>query len=195
MADPSNGADGGAPYRIDYERLDIADLMEQVRARAAARPRPSGDDAAGGPSPDDPDALFVDPSPLPEAPPSRLRRILLRLSRPFTPLLKLLVLPVADELARTIRILDHAQRRVDHLVRKTDRTDRVLREFQERTRTRLEPAREDLKLLHNLAHNLVVELTKLKIEHEALKSKTRILEKDFETLSRRERAVETKVAP
>ncbi len=54
-------------------------------------------------------------------------------------------------------------------------------------------ARENTKLLHNLAHNLVVELTKLKIEQETVKSKARIMEKDFGTLEKREKSIEKKV--
>jgi hypothetical protein len=36
----------------------------------------------------------------------------------------------------------------------------------------------------------VAELTKLRVEHEALKLKTQVLEKDFEHLGRREKALE-----
>ena len=49
---------------------------------------------------------------------------------------------------------------------------------------------EYTKLLHSLSHNIVVELSKLKIEEETLKGKTRIMEKDFEFLGRREKALE-----
>jgi hypothetical protein len=52
---------------------------------------------------------------------------------------------------------------------------------------------ENTKLLHVMVHNLVIELTKLRIEHEALKSKMRIMEKDFEMLGKRERALEKRV--
>jgi len=52
---------------------------------------------------------------------------------------------------------------------------------------------ENTKLLHALVHNLVVELTKLRIEHEALKSKMRIMEKDFEALGKREKVLEKRM--
>jgi hypothetical protein len=39
----------------------------------------------------------------------------------------------------------------------------------------------------------VVELTKLKIEEETLKVKTRIMEKDFEFLEKKENAIEKEV--
>jgi len=54
----------------------------------------------------------------------------------------------------------------------------------------LEKTMEYTKLLHSLSHNIVVELSKLKIEEEDLKIKTRIMEKDFEFLGMRERALE-----
>jgi NADH/NAD ratio-sensing transcriptional regulator Rex len=53
--------------------------------------------------------------------------------------------------------------------------------------------KEYTKLLHSLSHNVVVEMTKLKIEEENLKIKARILEKDFEFLGRREKALEDQV--
>jgi hypothetical protein len=52
---------------------------------------------------------------------------------------------------------------------------------------------EYTKLLHSLSHNVVVEMSKLKIEEEGLKLKTRIMEKDFENLRSKEQALEHKV--
>jgi hypothetical protein len=97
---------------------------------------------------------------------------------PFSPLIKLLVLPVDEELRRTVILLDHANRRIDCLEKERRRIDRL----QEYTR-----------LLHHLSHNMVVEMSKLKIEAETLKTKTRILEKDFEWLGKREKALEKEV--
>ena len=57
----------------------------------------------------------------------------------------------------------------------------------------LSKVRDYVKLLHNLSHNIVIEITKLKIEEENLKIKTRIMEKDFEFLGKREKALEKHV--
>ncbi|MEA2004868.1 MAG: hypothetical protein U9O50_01150, partial [Acidobacteriota bacterium] len=57
----------------------------------------------------------------------------------------------------------------------------------------LEKAKEYTKLLHNLSHNIVVELTKLKIEQENLKLKVRIMGKDFEFLDKKEKQLEKNV--
>ncbi|MFW6140333.1 MAG: hypothetical protein ACOC5S_03150 [Acidobacteriota bacterium] len=53
--------------------------------------------------------------------------------------------------------------------------------------------KEYIKLLYGLSHNIVVELTKLKIEVEDLRVKLSILEKDFENFKKRERALEKRV--
>ena len=95
---------------------------------------------------------------------------------PLRPLIKLLILPVDEEYRRTALVLDHANRRIDRLEKDRDRNG---------SSTDL---REYTKLLHHLCHNLVVELSKLKIEEETLKTKTRVMEKDFEFLGKREKS-------
>ncbi|MFC2168813.1 hypothetical protein ACFLRW_07495, partial [Acidobacteriota bacterium] len=69
-----------------------------------------------------------------------------------------------------------------------------LSKFQSGTNEDLTTAKEYIKLLHNLSHNIVVEMTKLKIEEENLKIRTRILEKDFEHLKSREKALENRIS-
>ncbi len=98
--------------------------------------------------------------------------------KPFSPIIKLLVLPVHQELRETICILDRTNKRLD-----------VMSDFINETGR----AKEYAKLLHNLSHNIVVEMTKLKIEEENLKIRIRILEKDFEHLKSREKALESRI--
>ena len=52
---------------------------------------------------------------------------------------------------------------------------------------------EYIKLLHNSTNNLIVELSKLKIEEELLKTKIKVLEDKMEFLENRERAIEKKL--
>ncbi len=52
---------------------------------------------------------------------------------------------------------------------------------------------EYIKLLHNTANNMIVELSKLKIEEELLKTKIKVLEDKMEFLENRERAIEKKL--
>jgi K+-sensing histidine kinase KdpD len=105
---------------------------------------------------------------------------------PFRPLIKLLILPVYDEFQQTVGILHNANLRIDRLAEVTDR-DR------HNAVVRFDRLREYTKLLHSLSHNLVVELTKLKIENDTLKARLEILEKDFDFLGKRERALEREV--
>ncbi len=55
------------------------------------------------------------------------------------------------------------------------------------------PGIEYIKLLHNTSNNLIVELSKLKIEEELLKTKIKVLEDKMEFLENRERAIEKKL--
>jgi len=159
---------------IDYDHIDVALIMDGIKKKVAVE---TGD--APRTSEDDPPSL---PGPDLEAGQGRARRFLLRLMSPFKPLIKLLILPVAEEHRRAVLILDHANRRIDRLEH-----DRHL------TAERLNRLQEYTKLLHHLCHNLVVEMSKLKIEEETLKTKTRIMEKDFDYLGKREKALEKEV--
>lgn len=191
--------------KIDYENVDVADIMAQIKAKIAAMPKRPQEKVF---RPHD----YAPPlAPPPELPPepeggrSKLKGLLLKIMRPFAPLIKLLILPVHHELTETIKKLDLTNRKLDYW---TEKLDRDLYRVSEALNTRIEEVdgtvnkrldlaydeigriKEYTKLLHSLSHNLVVELTKLKIEEESLKVKSRILEKDFEFLGQRERALE-----
>jgi hypothetical protein len=155
---------------IDYDHINVASIMEQIKKKVAVE---SGD---GRRTSDD--ELASPPDIDPVAGQGRTRRILLKLMSPLKPLIKLLVLPIAEEHRRTVLILDHTNRRLDRLEQNFDRLNRL---------------EEYTRLLHHLCHNIVVEMSKLKIEEETLKTKTRIMEKDFDSLGKRERALEKEV--
>jgi hypothetical protein len=123
-----------------------------------------------------------------------------KIFKPISPLIKFLVFPVHQELKETINTLYKTNQRIDFLETRIDGDFNGLRqkldEVDRATISRLEELnrlREYTQLLHNLSHNMVVELTKLKIEQENLKLKTRIMEKDFEFLGKREKTLESKV--
>jgi len=119
---------------------------------------------------------------------------------------------VDDMQARTDQRLDDLQvrteRRMDDMQDRSDgRFDALQEQIDARfheVRTEIDDFRDRLdqrlvdldrsmdyvKLLYNLDHNLVVEMTKLRIEFETLKSKVRILEKDLDTQLQRERVLE-----
>ncbi len=159
--------------KIDYDNIDVARIMDQIKQKIAKEGR-SGEESRKNSG-----ARLMYPSFSPELEETgglknKLKKILLTVMKPFSPLIKLLILPVYDEFRHTVRILDQTNRKIDDLYE----------------RERKMEGWEYIKLLHNLSHNMVVELTKLKIEEEDLKLKLRILEKDFEFLRKREKALE-----
>jgi len=187
---------------IDYSRIDVADIMEQIRRKIASRPRTPESGTPGGGTTGS-GSLPPPGPPGPSGTRGRIKTILLKVMKPIAPLIKLLVLPVHQELKDTIWHLYQTNRRLDLLERKLDehfhRLHQRLTEVDLSTNRRLDEAFEDLnrakeyiRLLHNLSHNIVVELTKLKIEEENVKLKARIMEKDFEFLDKREKALEKK---
>lgn len=165
--EPRNGPLGG--LNIDFDHLDAAEINERIRLAAAA-----GSSPAVPPSPPPVTAPDAPPSP---AFKSRMKGRLRRLLAPFFPALRLLSLPVQEDLAEATRILHATNVRVDEMGPILSRSI------------------EYLRIMHVLNHNLVLELTKLRIEHDALTNRVRLLEKDLDFLTRRERAVERQVFP
>ncbi|MFH2041101.1 MAG: hypothetical protein ABIJ35_01125 [Acidobacteriota bacterium] len=192
--------DAGLSNRIDYEAIDVEDIMTRLRQKIAARPTERDEPEERLPSwPDDVPSYA--PAPKDPGKTGRVKRLLIKIMRPFTPFIKLLAYPIHRELRDTIEILDQTNKRLDYL------HDLQHRHYEElkpkiininlRVNERIDIAFNDInrlkeytKLLHTMTHNLVVEMTKLKIEEENVKLKTRILEKDFEFLGRKEKALE-----
>jgi hypothetical protein len=212
-------------YRIDYDNIDIDDIMRQIKARSESEPaqkeEPQGSAGAGEPAPPPPQEMGFLPETEEEPgppPPGRVKSILLKLMRPFTPLIKLMILPVHRQLVEAVYHIDRTNRRLDRfdqnvsrellqisraltrLEKRVDKFERFTHESIDKTFRDLEQLfaetgriKEYTKLIHALEHNLVVELTKLKIESDTLKVQTRIMEKDFVLLKKRERVLEDKV--
>jgi len=102
---------------------------------------------------------------------SFIKTVLIKSARPFRPLIKLLIHdPHQDLMAETF-----------------ERLRRLEEEHGE------DRKKEYIKLLYGLSHNIVVELTKLKIEVEDLRVKLSILEKDVENFKKRGKALEKHV--
>ncbi len=211
-------------YRIDYDNIDVEDIMRQIKARSESEPaqKKEPQDSAGAEEPASPrEELGVlpeteeDPGP---PPPGRVKSILLKLMRPFTPLIKLMILPVHRQLVEAVYHIDRTNRRLDRfdqdvsrellqISRALTRLEKRVDKFEQFTHESIDKTFRDLeqlfaetgrikeytKLIHALEHNLVVELTKLKIESDTLKVQSRIMEKDFVLLKKRERVLENKV--
>lgn len=186
--------------KIDYDNIDVENIMRQIKDKISSQPESS--------EPEQPvqTDYFSPQAPLPpqpEGPPgsrAKIKKIMLKIFKPISPFIKFLVLPVHQELKDTIQNLHATNQRIDFFEGRVDgnfsQVRQKLDEVDRATISRLEElnrVREYTQLLHNLSHNIVVELTKLKIEQENLKLKTRIMEKDFEFLGKREKALEGKV--
>lgn len=179
--------------RIDYENLNVEDIMEQIKKKIAGRPKdlePESEPESGlqpFPSSAGNESGEVFP------PPSRIKTLLLKLTKPFSPLVKFLILPVYQELRETVMTLDKTNKRLDQM-------GQALNDINTHSLTTSQKLDQDMpflkeytRLLYNLAHNTVIEMTKLKIEEENIKIRLRILEKDFENLKSRERALESRI--
>ncbi len=173
---------------IDYDHIDVARIVDQIKAKVADEVRreaeASGGEGSGAGFSDFPD-LDLEDAGEPGAG-GRVRSLVLKLMTPFRPLIKLMILPVYEEYRQTVRILHKTNKRLDYFYRIKDRDHLANVE-------RLDRLKSYTKILHSLAHNLVVEISKLKIEHEMLETQVRILEKDLEFLTRRERSLEQEV--
>lgn len=190
MTDAQTDDQEKSPIRIDYDNVDVADIMDQIKRRIAERPPvPAGVPAVAAEGP---------PAAVPAAPVGVKRGLAARtvrlLARPFMPTLRLMldrfiVRANVDVNMRIDELSDGLNTRIDKVY---GRIDEVYGRIDD-VSGGLNTARENTKLLHTLAHNLVVELTKLRIEYETLKSKMRVMEKDFEVLGKREKALEKKV--
>lgn len=190
--------------RIDYENIDVADIMEQIKRKIAKKPKKPLEEIQKGELRFTPSGRFpLEPEEVPGVK-NKIRRVLLKVMKPFSPVIKLLILPVYEEFREAFLILDRTNRRIDflsatleqELAKLNTRVDDVSKTLNQRlnfTIDDLGKTMEYTKLLHNLTHNIVVELSKLKIEEENLKLMTRIMKKDFEFLRRKERSLEKNI--
>ena len=156
-------------YKIDYADVDVGRIMDQIKAKASRSAEPESSAETGS------DAMSMpawQPPPGPLTLKEKVRIKLLRFLSPFFPVMRLMALPVHEDLRHTNEKLMEASARIDLLLHRREIT------------------KEYVKLLHVLCHNLVMELTKLRVEHDTLKSKVQVLEKDFDFLGRREKALE-----
>ena len=173
--------------KIDYDHIDVADIMDQIKRKVAKESKEQSKQEI-------PKEEFY-PAHVPFEPgveepapgvKGKMKRVLLKIMKPVSPLIKLLVLPVHEQIMETDRKLHQTNMRLDQ---ELDKLNAAINDVD----VKLGQVMDYTKLLHNLSHNIVVELSKLKVEEENLKSKTRIIEKDFESLGRREKALEKKI--
>ncbi len=173
--------------KIDYDHIDVADMMDQIKRKVAKESKEQSKQEIPKeefyPAHVSFEPGVEEPAPGPKG---KIKKILLKIMKPVSPLIKLLVLPVHEQIMETDRKLHQTNMRLDQ---ELDKLNAAINDVD----VTLGQVMDYTKLLHNLSHNIVVELSKLKIEEENLKSKIRIMEKDFESLGRREKALEKKI--
>ncbi|MDH7511919.1 MAG: hypothetical protein QHH14_03110 [Clostridiales bacterium] len=184
---PNNDAAPGnnLPIEIDYDNIDVGRIMEAIKSKVAQEVGRETDETlteSPGTASGTPQAAETDSLSEQAGRRTGMKRLLLRIMSPFAPLIKLVILPVYEEQRQTLLSLHNTNKRLDALV------SMLHEEIEKNNRNR-----EYTKLLHHLVHNIVVEMSKLKIEEETLKTKTRLMEKDFEILTKRERALEKEI--
>lgn len=199
-------ADSQKDIKIDYSNIDVEDIMMQIKKKTKTSAAEHVEEIQEDGREQHP--LASPDRELEALPPedSKVKKLLLKIMKPFSPLIKFLVLPVHQHGIETDRKLHKTNLRLDrldenvsqellrlsqvlgNLDKRLDTFERNMYDFSDKLGRRMEYT----KILHSLAHNLVVELTKLKIEKDNLTVKTRILEKDFEFLRRKEKALEKK---
>lgn len=122
-----------------------------------------------------------------------MKTLLLKLTKPFSPVVKFLILPVYQELRETVITLDKTNKRLDQMGQTVNDIDTHSLTTSQKLDQDMPFLKEYTRLLYNLAHNTVIEMTKLKIEEENIKIRLRILEKDFENLKSRGKALESRI--
>ena len=143
-------------YRIDYDRIDVADIMAQVKMKVAERPAEPEARRRGRPFPRP--RLRPGPGRPAASPPARgwkgrAKKAVRFLVRPYLPVL----IPLDERFK--FRTTLEVYLRIDEAVTDLMKTRDKLQEGLSDTRMiwhKLGTTRETVKLLHNLRHNLVV---------------------------------------
>jgi len=114
-----------------------------------------------------------------------VKKILLKVRKILFPLVRFMVRPIYNELK---------QFSVDRFNENSHNIFKNTEEIAYYKHLVLQ-GKEYIKLLHNALNNIITEASKLKIDHELLKTRIKVLEDKMEFLENRERAIEKKIFP
>lgn len=114
-----------------------------------------------------------------------VKKVLIKIRKILFPLVRFMVRPIYNELKQfnVERFNENAHNIFDNTEEIAYYKHLVLQ------------SKEYIKLLHNAFNNLITESSKLKIDHELLKTKIKVLEDKLEFLENRERAIEKQIFP
>lgn len=114
-----------------------------------------------------------------------VKKILLKVRKILFPLVRFMVRPIYNELKQFN--VDRFNENAHNIFKNTEEIAYY--------KHLVLQGKEYIKLLHNALNNLITEASKLKIDHERLKTKIKVLEDKMEFLENRERAIEKKIFP
>jgi hypothetical protein len=114
-----------------------------------------------------------------------VKKILLKVRKILFPLVRFMVRPIYNELKQFS--VDRFNENANSIFKNTEEIAYY--------KHLVLQSKEYIKLLHNALNNLITEASKLKIDHELLKTKIKVLEDKMEFLENRERAIEKKIFP
>jgi hypothetical protein len=112
-----------------------------------------------------------------------VKKILIKIRKILFPLVRFMVRPIYNELKQFS--VDRFNENALNIFKNTEEIAYY--------RHLVLQSKEYIKLLHNALNNLITEASKLKIDHELLKTKIKVLEDKMEFLENRERAIEKKI--
>lgn len=114
-----------------------------------------------------------------------VKKILIKIRKTLFPLVRFMVRPIYNELKQFN--VDRFNENAHNIFKNTEEIAYY--------KHLVLQSKEYIKLLHNALNNLITEASKLKIDHELLKTKIKVLEDKMEFLENRERAIEKKIFP
>jgi hypothetical protein len=115
----------------------------------------------------------------------QVKKILIKIRKILFPLVRFMVRPIYNELKQFS--VDRFNENAHNIFKNTEEIAYY--------KHLVLQSKEYIKLLHNALNNLITEASKLKIDHELLKTKIKVLEDKMEFLENRERAIEKKIFP
>lgn len=115
----------------------------------------------------------------PEIEAGLVKKIMGKIRKILAPLTRFMIRPYLSEMKNLTAMLHNQNKEDIHNLKQT-----IPITFQ---------SKEYIKLLHNTINNTIVELSKLKIDHDLLKTRIKVLEDKIEFLENRERAIEKKI--
>jgi hypothetical protein len=113
---------------IDYDRIDAASIMDQIKKKVARQKEEKGVEVSAEPVPDIQFSFEASPSQEPPGLKKRVKAKLVKMLRPLFPFLRVLALPVHEDLMKVVASLHETNRRIDQLDQRCTQINNTLGE-------------------------------------------------------------------